>query len=127
MIRAKDSLGNYSAPTGIPSVVVDLPEPQDLELVQTYTENPTFGGTFSNMFYNTTESGIALTADGQIDDITDFDAVTSLDFFGDLASSGEYQFASTLDLGAKYDIELLSVLQIRAFQPSDSWDELLTD
>ena len=123
LIRAKDSLGNYSAPTGIPSVVVDLPEPQDLELVQTYTENPAFSGTFSNMFYSTTENGIALTADGQIDDITDFDAVSSLDFFGDLASSGEYQFASTLDLGAKYDIELLSVLQIRAFQPSDSWDE----
>ena len=123
LIRAKDSLGNYAAPAGIPSVVVDLPEPQDLELVQTYTENPTFGGTFSNMFYSAAEGGIALTADGQIDDITDFDAVTSIDFFGDTASSGEYQFASTLDLGAKFDVELLSVLQIRAFQPSDTWDE----
>jgi hypothetical protein len=123
LIRAKDSLGNYAAPAGIPSVVVDLPEPQDLELVQTFSENPTFGGTFSNMFYSAAEGGIALTADGQIDDIADFDAVTSLDFFGDLASSGEYQFASTLDLGAKFDVELLSVLQIRAFQPSDTWDE----
>ena len=123
LIRAKDSLGNYAAPAGIPSVVVDLPEPQDLELVQTYTENPSFGGTFNNMFYSAAEGGIALTADGKIDDIADFDAVTSLDFFGDLASSGEYQFASTLDLGAKYDVELLSVLQIRAFQPSDTWDE----
>ena len=36
---------------------------------------------------------------------------------------GEYRVASTLDLGAKYDVELLSVLQIRAFQPSDNWDE----
>ena len=50
LIRAKDSLGNYAAPAGIPSVVVDLPEPQDLELVQTYTENLTFNGTFTNMF-----------------------------------------------------------------------------
>ena len=123
LIRAKDSLGNYAAPAAIPSVVVDLPEPQDLELVQTYTENPTFGGTFTNMFYSSDEGGIALTASWQIDDITDFDSVASLDFFGDLASSGEYQFASTLDLGAKYDVELLSVLQIRAFQPSDTWDE----
>ena len=123
LIRAKDSLGNYAAPAGIPSVVVDLPEPQDLELVQTYTENPTFGGTFTQMFFSADEGGIALTSDGLVDDITDFDEVTSLDFFGDLASSGEYQFASTLDLGAKYDVELLSVLQIRAFQPSDSWDE----
>lgn len=123
LIRAKDSIGKYAPPAAIPSVQVDLPEPQDLELVQTYTENPTFGGTFSNMFYSSDEGGIALTATGQIDDITDFDDVTSLDFFGNLNTSGEYQFASTLDLGAKFDVELLSVLQIRAFQPSDSWDE----
>ena len=123
MIRAKDSVGNYAAPAGIPSVVVDLPEPQDLELVQTYTENPTFGGTFTNMFLSDTENGVALVSDGQIDDITDFDDVTNIDFFGETVSSGEYQFASTLDLGAKYDVELLSVLQIRAFQPNDTWDE----
>ena len=48
-------------------VVVDLPEPQDLELVQIYTENPTFGGTFTNMFYSSDENGIALSATGQID------------------------------------------------------------
>ena len=123
LIRAKDSVGNYSAADGIPSVVVDLPEPQDLELVQTYTENPTFGGTFTNTFLSETESGVALISDGQIDDITDFDDVTNIDFFGETVSSGEYQFASTLDLGAKYDVELLSVLQVRAFQPNDTWDE----
>ena len=123
LIRAKDSIGNYSAAAGIPSVVVDLPEPQDLELVQTYTENPTFGGTFTNTFLSETESGVALISDGQIDDITDFDDVTNIDFFGETVSSGEYQFASTLDLGAKYDVELLSVLQVRAFQPNDTWDE----
>ena len=123
LIRAKDSLGNYAAPAGIPNVVVDLPEPQDLELVQTYTEQPSFGGTFTNMFFSSDENGIALSSTGQIDDITDFDAVTSIDFLGDTASSGEYQFASTLDLGAKYDVELLSVLQIRAFQPTDTWDD----
>ena len=123
LIRAKDSLGNYAAPAGIPSVVVDLPEPQDLELVQTYTEQPSFGGTFTNMFFSSDENGIALSSTGQIDDIADFDAVTSIDFLGNTASSGEYQFASTLDLGAKYDVELLSVLQIRAFQPTDTWDD----
>nr|BAR23351.1 phage tail protein [uncultured Mediterranean phage uvMED] len=123
LLRAKDSLGNYAAPAGIPSVVVDLPEPQDLELVQTYTEQPSFGGTFTNMFFSSDENGIALSSTGQIDDITDFDAVTSIDFLGNTAPSGEYQFASTLDLGAKYDVELLSVLQIRAFQPTDTWDD----
>jgi predicted phage tail protein len=125
LLRAQDTFDppNYSPEAGIPTVVVDLPEPQDLELVQTYTEQPAFGGTFTNMFYTATEGGIALSSTGQIDDITDFDAVTSLDFLGETASNGEYQFASTLDLGAKYDVELLSVLQLRSFQPNDSWDE----
>ena len=123
LIRAKDSVGNYSAAAGIPSVVVDLPEPQDLELVQTYSEHPSFAGTFTNTFLSATEGGVALVSNGQIDEITDFDAVTSIDFLGETVSSGEYQFASTLDLGAKFDVELLSVLQIRAFQPNDTWDE----
>ncbi|HAX27345.1 MAG TPA: hypothetical protein DCX94_05380, partial [Alteromonas macleodii] len=46
-----------------------------------------------------------------------------IDFLGDTSLSGEYEFASTLDLGAKYDVELLSVLQLRAFQPTDTWDD----
>ena len=123
LIRAKDSLGNYAAPAGIPSVVVDLPEPQDLELVETYEEHSAFNGTLTNMFFSEAENGITLSSDGQVDDIEDFDEVESLDFFGDTASSGEYQFENTLDLGAKFDVELLSVLQIRAFQPTDTIDD----
>ena len=123
LIRAKDSIGKYSPDSAIPSVVVDLPEPQDLELVQEYSEHPNFTGTFTNTFLSAAEGGVALISDGQIDDITAVDDVTSIDFFGETVSSGEYQFASTLDLGAKYDVELLSVLQIRAFQPNDTWDE----
>ena len=123
LIRAKDSLGNYAAPAGIPSVVVDLPEPQDLELVETYTEHSAFNGTLTNMFFSEAENGITLSSDGQVDDIEDFDEVTDIDFFGDTASSGEYQFENTLDLGAKFDVELLSVLQIRAFQPTDTIDD----
>ena len=59
-IRAKDSVGNYSAAATIPSVQVELPEPQDLEVVQTYTENPSFTGTFERAFNSVTEGGISL-------------------------------------------------------------------
>ncbi len=38
LVRAKDSVGNYAALSGIPTVKVELPEPQDLEVVQTYTK-----------------------------------------------------------------------------------------
>jgi predicted phage tail protein len=121
-IRAKDSVGNYSAATGIPSVEVELPEPQDLEVVQTYTENPSFTGTFDNTFNSVTEGGISLSGKGLIDDITDFDAVTNIDFFGGVESTGSYIFANTLDLSAKYDVELLADLELRNINPDDFWD-----
>lgn len=129
-IRAKDSIGNYSAAASIPSVQVDLPEPQDLEVVQTYTENPNFTGTFERAFNSVTEGGISLSGKGLIDDITDFDAVTNLDFFGGIESTGSYIFANTLDLSAKYDVELLADLELRSINPDDFWDsrtELIDD
>ena len=122
LVRAKDSVGNYAPLTGIPTVLVELPEPQDLEVVQTYTESPNFTGTFSQSFNSVTEGGITLEADGQIDDITDFDSVTNIDFFGDVVSVGNYIFANTLDLGAKYDVELLANLKINTINPDDFWD-----
>jgi hypothetical protein len=121
-IRAKDSVGNYSAAAGIPSVQVELPEPQDLEVVQTYTENPNFTGTFDNTFNSVTEGGLSLTGKGLIDDITDFDEVTNIDFFGGVETTGSYIFANTLDLSAKYDVELLADLELRNINPDDFWD-----
>jgi predicted phage tail protein len=122
LVRAKSSNGKYAPLTGIPTVLVELPEPQDLEVVQTYTESPNFTGTFSQAFNSVTEGGITLEADGQIDDITDFDSVTNIDFFGDVVSVGNYIFANTLDLGATYDVELLANLKINTINPDDFWD-----
>ncbi len=122
LVRAKDSVGNYAALTGIPKVKIVQPEPQDLEVVQTFTESPSFPGTFSQTFKSTTEGGITLVADGQIDDITDFDSVTNFDFFGNVVSVGSYIFANTLDMGAVYDVELLANLQINTINPDDFWD-----
>jgi predicted phage tail protein len=122
LVRAKDSVGNYAPLTGIPTVLVELPEPQDLEVVQTFTESPSFPGTFSQSFNSVDEGGITLEADGLIDDITDFDSVTNIDFFGNVVSVGNYIFANTLDMGAVYDVELLANLQITSINPDDFWD-----
>jgi predicted phage tail protein len=122
LVRAKDSVGNYAVESGIPKVLVELPEPQDLEVVQTFTESPNFTGTFSQSFNSVTEGGITLSGKGLIDEITDFDAVTNLDFFGGVQSTGNYIFANTLDLGAKFDVELLANLQMKSINPDDFWD-----
>lgn len=127
-IRAVDSTGNES--DGTASVVVDLPEPQDALLVQTYREDddsPPFQGASTSMLYSSGEGGLVLAATGLIDEIPDWDAVGDLDFYGNVASSGSYQFLSTLDLGAIYDIDLRSILQTRAFEPNNRWDERTGD
>jgi|MDSZ01.3.fsa_nt_gb predicted phage tail protein len=127
LIRAKDSVGNYAPLSGIPTVLVELPEPQDLEVVQTFTENPSFPGTFTQTFNSVDEGGISLQSNGLVDDIADFDSVTNLDFFGDLVPTGSYIFANTLDLGAKYDVELLANLKISTINPDDFWDSRSDD
>jgi len=124
IIRAVDSTGNESA--GVASVVVDLPAPQDSYLVQEYREeddSPPFQGSKTNMFYSSDEGGLVLTATGLIDDITDWDSVSNIDFYGDTSPTGSYQFLSTLDLSQVYDIDLLAILKTRAFQPGSLWDD----
>ena len=128
-IRAVDSLGNESADTA--SVVVDLPAPQDLFLVQEYREednSPPFNGAATDMYYNETEVGLVLSADELIDDMAtdnNWDGLGLIDYIGGAVSEGEYQFAETLDLGAVYDLGLQQILKTRSYEPGNTWDERL--
>ncbi len=124
LIRAVDSTGNESA--DVATVVVDLPAPQDIYLIEEYREDddaPPFQGTATDMFYSADEGGLVLTSTGLIDDIPDWDAISSVDFYGATSTSGSYQFLNTLDLSNVYDIDLRAILLTRAFQPGDAWDE----
>ena len=128
-IRAVDSLGNESA--GTASVVVDLPEPQDSLLVQEYREednSPPFNGTPTDMAYNATEVGLILTADTLVDDMAtdgDWDALGLIDYIGGTVSEGSYVYSETLDLGGVYDLGIQRILQTRAYEPGNTWDDRL--
>ena len=128
-IRAVDSLGNESA--GTASVVVDLPEPQDLLLVQEYREednSPPFNGTGTDLYYNSAELGLSLASDTLVDDMAtdgDWDALGLIDYIGGAVSEGTYEFYETLDLGAKYDLGIQRILKTRAYEPGNTWDERL--
>ena len=128
-IRAVDSLGNESA--GTASVVVDLPEPQDLLLVQEYREednSPAFNGTPTDMAYNDAEAGLILTADTLVDDMAtdgDWDALGLIDYIGGTVSEGSYIYSETLDLGGVYDLGIQRILQTRAYEPGNTWDDRL--
>jgi len=120
LIRAKDSTGNYSPAATIPSVIVDLPAPQDTEVAQIFNEHPSFDGVKTNVFKSDQEGGLMFSSNQKWDEITLVDDVSNIDFFGDLHTSGSYQFENTVDLGGIFDAELLSILQIRTFQPNDT-------
>ena len=130
-IRAVDSLGNESA--GVTTVIVDLPAPQDLLLVQEYREednSPPFNGTGTNLYYNEVEVGLVLSADTLVDSMAtdgNWDALGLIDYIGGAVSEGSYVFYETLDLGGTYDLGLQRILKTRAYEPGNTWDERLGD
>ena len=120
ILKAQDDTGNFSA--GETSIVIDLPETQPKLVVLTRREdqdNPKFQGTKTNVAFDATTNSLNLVGGGQFDDITDFELVASLDDFGGIVSSGTYDFASTLDLGGVFSVQLRRHFLTEAFYPND--------
>lgn len=127
LIKAEDSSGNRS--TNPVSVQVTLPEPQSVLNIITFNEDttvPPFQGNLTNMLYSVDQDALILDQGIYIDQLAvdgDFDALTSIDGVGGIVAEGEYEFGSTLDLGAKYDADIRARFVIRAFLPADLWDD----
>ena len=134
LVKFEDDGGRQSATET--SVIVDLPDTLGKLLVQSRREDadvPPFQGSKTTVFYSEEYDALTLDGTGTIDSITNFDAITSFDILGDVASSGTYQFNSTLDLGSAYSLDLKRFFVTRAYFPSnlidsrtgevDSWDD----
>ena len=125
LVKFEDELGNKS--TNATSVLVDFPDALGELTIQTRREDqdtPPFQGTKTDCFYSDDLDALVIDGNKNIDDpsITDFDAITSFDFLGDILSSAEYQFNSTLDLGAVFSLDLKRRFVTRAFFPNDTID-----
>ena len=128
ILRSQDSGGRFCA--GDTSVIIDLPDNQDALLTQTRredTDSPKFQGTKNNVAFDATTNTINLVGGGNFDDITDFDAVGSLDDFGGILPEGTYDFGGTaggdtLDLGAVFSVDFKRHFLTEAFYPSDLFD-----
>jgi predicted phage tail protein len=141
LVKFEDDGGRQSA--NETSVIIDLPDTIAPLTIQTRREDqdsPPFQGTKSNTFYS--EEFDALTLDGTtlFDSIVDFDLVPTLDILGPVDDSGTYTFASTLDLGNTFSIDLRRYFVTRGYYPSDlidsrtntvddwpDWDGAITD
>ncbi len=121
--KFEDDLGNKS--TNATSVLMQFPDTLGRLIVQTRREDqgsPPFQGTKTDCFYSGDFDALIIDGNGNFDAVTDFDAITSLDFLGDILSSAEYQFVNTLDLGARFSLDLQRRFVTRAFFPNDTVD-----
>jgi predicted phage tail protein len=123
LLRFADDSGILSASST--SIILDLPDTQGSLLAQTRredTDNPQFQGTKTNVAYDATTTSLNLVGSGNFDDITDFDTVSSLDDFGGIVPLGIYDFATTLDLGGVFSIDLQRHFLTEGFLPSNLLD-----
>lgn len=137
LLRAQDDLGNLS--TNATSIVLDAQaRPQPVFVVRvgtspvsqpdlTFAEDltsPPFQGNPVNMFYDPDLDGLVLDSGIQWDSIPGLvDDFGTIDATGGVVESGEYEFGSTLDLGAVYEVNLRGRFLTRAFNPGSLWDD----
>jgi len=128
ILKFRDDGGRFSA--GETSVIIDLPDNLAPLIAQTRREDldsPKFQGAKNNVSFDATTNSLNLAGGGNFDDITDFDAVGSLDDFGGILPLGTYDFGGTaggdtLDLGGVFSLDLKRHFLTEAFYPSDLFD-----
>ena len=125
ILKFADDSGLLS--TNDTSVIVDLPDSLGKLLVKNHREDQQtplpFQGTHVDTFYSDQYDALTLDGDDLIDSVADFDAITVMDFLGDIKSLGTYTFLDTLDLGLALDaVELQRRFVTRAFLPADTVD-----
>jgi len=124
LIKAVDKLGNFSSnATAVISTVAGL---QNFNAVSTINEHPTFSGTKNDVVIS--DDAIILdsselfdSASGNFDDETTrfFDSgVSNADF----KSTGNYEFANVVDIGAKHTVRVTASLTQTARNPDDLFD-----
>lgn len=127
LIKFEDDGGRRS--TAPATAIVDLPTPQPRLLVKSYREeleSPPFNGNVTNMVYDGSLSGLILALGVFVDDLAtdgDWDALGLIDGTSSNKGSGEYEFGSTYDLGAVFDLNLRRYFVTAPYQIGDLWDD----
>jgi hypothetical protein len=127
LLKFEDDTGNRS--TTANTIVADFPEPQPRSLFKQYAEDqedPPFSGNTSGLFYFADYDGLILDSGQLIDDMAtdgDFDALLALDAIGGVNPLGEYEFGSSWDMGAVYDVNLRRRFVTRPIVPAALWDD----
>jgi hypothetical protein len=124
LIKAVDKLGNFSS--NATAIISNVTSALNFNAVATQSEHPSFAGTLTNTVI--TDNAIELdsselfdSASGNFDDETTrfFDSgVANSDFY----SSGNYEFANVIDIGAKHTARITASLTQTSDNPDDLFD-----
>ena len=124
LIKAVDKLGNFSS--NATAIISNVTSPINFNSVATQSEHPAFNGTKTNVVIldnaiKLDSSELFDSASGNFDDDTTrfFDSGASN---ADFVSSGNYEFASVIDIGAKHTARITASLTQSADNPDDLFD-----
>ena len=124
ILKFRDDGGRLSS--GETSVVVTVPDALPKLAILTDREDTDatpFNGTKTDVFYDAGLNGLVLGSSTKIDSVTDnIDTLSSIDFLGDIASCGKYDFVSNIDFGGKQVVNLTRHLVSESFYPNDLID-----
>ena len=124
LIKAVDKLGNFSS--NATAIISNVTSVTNFNAVTTVNEHPTFAGTNTNTVI--TDNAIELDSSELFDAANgDFDDETTRFFDSGLAnadflSSGNYQFADVIDIGAKHTARITASLTQTSDNPDDLFD-----
>jgi predicted phage tail protein len=127
LVKFEDDTGNRSLTPTL--VLADLPTPQPRLLVQTYAEDleaPPFSGNYTDMAYQIDLGGLTLASGTAVDDMAtdgNWDALPSIDGIGGIVPAGSYEFGSSWDMGAVFDVNLQRRLRAFPYLPNGLWDD----
>lgn len=124
LIKAVDKLGNFSS--NATAIISNVTSTTNFNAVATQSEHPSFAGTLTNVVVvddalELDSSELFDAASGNFDDETTrfFDSgVANADF----NSSGNYEFANVIDIGAKHTARITASLTQSANNPDDLFD-----
>lgn len=130
MVKFKDSEENKSEQAGL--AVINLPDdlPKLVHITRREdTDSPPFQGQQNDIFYSSDNDALVLNTDGFIDDKSDFDEgyADSIDFGGQLFSTGEYFFKDKVDLEGIFTVEIKRILKTRGLYPNNTIDSHFTN
>ena len=124
LIKAVDKLGNFSS--NATAIISNVTSTLNFNQITTQSEHPSFSGTKTNVVVldNAIEldsSELFDSASGNFDDETVrfFDSGASN---ADFVSSGNYEFANVIDIGAKHTARITASLTQTSDNPDDLFD-----